>query len=242
METLREFCNESILPLTSDLGISARLTTYPAGALVFGQGEPADTLYIICRGLVKLAYILEDGRSSTLSILKPGDLLGKGLFLPDLRFRRAYAETLEPTDLLPLDLSDFFKLLSNSEDLLRQVLRSLAYEALALQARLLASTYGSVREQLATLLWLLQERYGVRSSQGVTLTLRLTCRTLAEMLGSSRQSVNRALQILRKMNLIQGRYGKIVITDVPGLFQLARPFLFGREGIVPLTDSPYQPR
>jgi len=48
METLREFCNESILPLASDLGISARLTTYPAGALVFGQGEPADTLYIIC--------------------------------------------------------------------------------------------------------------------------------------------------------------------------------------------------
>jgi CRP-like cAMP-binding protein len=214
---------EELLELAAQQGLSLCSRSYPAGALVFGQADPPEELYLICDGVVKLAYVIEDGSTFILRLMGPWDLLGKSVLIGS--FRRAYAQTLRPARLLALKPHQLSRLLAGAEELALSLLRQLTQEAYESQVRLVVASRGSLQEQLAVLLWFLQNRFGRITSAGVKLELKLPCQMLAEMLGRSRQRVNEALGELRQQGLVEAHYGQIVIRDLEGLKALCRPYL-----------------
>ncbi len=221
--------SRQILEQAARQGLYLRTASYPAGALIFGQGDLSEEMYVILEGLVKVAHIMVDGTSFSLRLLKPGELLGRSALTASVR--RAYAQTLKPTRLLILKPQELSRLLSHSEELTMSLITSLAQEVYEFQVRLLAATQGDLPDQLAVLLWFLHRRFGQATPEGVRLEPKLSCQTLAEMLGHSRQKVNEALGKLKQQGLVHAHYGQIVIKDLEGLRSLAKPFLDAGGGV-----------
>jgi CRP-like cAMP-binding protein len=228
---------EKLLELAARQGLSLCSRSYPAGALVFGQADPPEELYLICDGVVKLAHVMEDGGTFILRLMGPEDLFGKSVLIESNR--RAYAQTLRPSRLLALEPHKLNRLLAGAEGLGLSLLRQLTREAYESQVRLVVASRGNLQEQLAVLLWFLQNRFGRITSAGVKLELKLPCQMLAEMLGHSRQRVNEALGELRQKGLVEACYGKIAIRDSEGLKALCKPFLdvcVGGRSVTSVTD------
>ena len=225
IDTVRRIDWQKLLRQAARKGLSLRAVPYPTKALIFGQGDPSAELYVVCEGLVKLVHVLQDGRSLTLGLLGPGDLFGKSALTG--MARQAYAQTLVSTRLLRIKPQELVEICAGSADLISALLTVLAQDTLELQARLLAATRGCLEDELAVLLWFLQEHFGKVTSQGIQLETKFSVQTLAEMLGHSRQRVDEACIALRAEGLVEAHYGQVLIKDLRALQAHARPFLMG---------------
>jgi len=198
--------------------------SYASGTLVFNQGDPAEALFVVCAGVVKLVHVATGEAVSTV-LLGPGDLFGQGVLLkcPQL----AYAQVVQPARVLRLTPSVLDSLLSSSPTLARSLMAYMAQENAEMKARLWVANQGSVREALALSLWYLAQRFGHATPQGVQLELKLSCQLLAETVGHSRQATNAALRKLRHEGIVNSHYGRIIIKDLTGLRKVVALFYGG---------------
>jgi CRP/FNR family cyclic AMP-dependent transcriptional regulator len=189
---------------------------YPRGAVILMQGDPGDSLFLLAQGQVKVVLIGEDGREVILSVLGPGSFFGE-MSLLDGEPRSAHVIAMEESALLQLRRDDFQARLRASPDVALGVLRELS-----LRLRRADDTIGSlalrdVNGRVAHLLLELASREG-----GTRITSRLTHATIAQMVGSSRETVSRTLSALTAAGVIRMSRREIVILDAAPLRQAAQ--------------------
>lgn len=216
--SVRPSCILSALPQEDWAKLESKLRRLPfrRQEMIFHQGVPVAGLYLLCRGYAKLVFRTPLGRRVLIRFCKPGDLL-EGALSEEHAVSAIVVEEAVVT-LLPRELA--LGLLKRQPDFSVEVARRLARERHMLLGRLAYLAYGSVRKRLARELLELGKCYGVRSGEGLLIDLPLTRGDLADLIGTSRQTVCQKLQWFVDRGLIQVAGRRITLTDPEALRRL----------------------
>jgi CRP/FNR family transcriptional regulator, cyclic AMP receptor protein len=221
----RLFCN---LPPRTLEGLDAisSSATYPKGAILFVEGQEARGVFVICNGRMKLSASSADGKSLILRIADAGEVVG----LPGTISGKPYevtAEALEPlqANFIPRDV--FLKFLREHGEVAVRVAEMLCeiYHATYREVRYLGLS-GSAGEKLARFLLDLAAEAGKTSEGGHAdrIALTLTHEEIAQMIGSSRETVTRIFADFRRKHLIEVHGSTLLITNKAGLEKAFEPY------------------
>jgi CRP/FNR family transcriptional regulator len=173
------------------------------------------------RGKLKVVAPRPAGRDATLHILGPGDVFGEVALFQE-HGRTARVTALEDAQLIVLDRRDFMQLVQRSGELASRVLTLMARRLHDTIAQLDALTSLDVPQRLSRRLLSLAELFGVQAPEGhVRLMLSLSQSELAELVDSSRQTVNRLLNQWRDQQLLRMEDGHLVLLDLAALRALS---------------------
>jgi CRP/FNR family transcriptional regulator, cyclic AMP receptor protein len=194
--------------------------SYPAGAFLCRQGEPAAHVFVLTQGEVAIVSPARSGAEQVLGIVGRGELLGELALLANGR-RTAGVRATSDTIAWAIGRAAFWSFLeetpSGSSALLRQVAERLASRE-ALIDDLLSL---DVKGRLAKTLLGLAERHGRTDTDGATvIAVHLTHKDLAGMVGASRENVSRALAAFRRRGLLRYDASAIRLVDPEGLRRL----------------------
>jgi CRP/FNR family cyclic AMP-dependent transcriptional regulator len=218
--TLRLFCNldEVALRRFDEIGTHVSL---PGRVVVFDEGGPVNGVFVVCTGQLKLSATSKEGRTMILRIAGPGDVLGLTATLSDIPYE-VTAESLEPTQLKHVRRPEFLQFLEAHAEVGRKAAKTIAkeYHAVFLDARRLALS-SSAAGKLAQLLleWANTSTCG---RPELRFTMALTHEELANMAGTSRETVTRLLNQFERDHLIVRRGSSLTIVDSPGLALFAQ--------------------
>jgi CRP/FNR family transcriptional regulator, cyclic AMP receptor protein len=161
---------------------------------VIAQGDPSDHLFIVLQGRLKTTVSNEAGDEVLLSILGPGEAFGE-IALLDGEPRSATVSTLEACDLLVIAREPFRALLVDVPALALDVMAMLAKRVRVLTEHAQDLSLLGIPKRLAKVLLALGDRFGERSPSGtIKLTFKLSQQDLANMVGATREMVNRSLR------------------------------------------------
>lgn len=205
------FCNlrETNLKIFESLKIT---NAYPKGATLFMQGQPSNGVYVLCQGRVKLSTSSEDGKAIILHIAEPGEVLGLSSSISD-SYHIATAEVLESCQVNFVRNDDFLNFLSHNAEACLSAVKQLSnnYQTAYLQICSLGLT-SSVSDKLA-LLFLGWCKTNSVDHDGIHLKISYTHEELAQMIGTSRETVTRLLKDFKDRHLISIKGSDLVIHD-----------------------------
>jgi len=168
---------------------------FPKNATVVEEGLPGDYMYVIRKGRVKVTKASEDGREKIMNFLDAGAFFGDMALLGD-ETRSASVKTLEESILLALSRRDFIDLLRQSPDLALAVIEELANRLRETNEQARSLSFQGVEERTRNLF----ERMARLDERGTgrMLTPALTHQQIADMVGTSRETVTRAIKQLKE--------------------------------------------
>ncbi|HYZ92962.1 MAG TPA: Crp/Fnr family transcriptional regulator [Actinomycetota bacterium] len=203
------------------LGEKAIHRKYRKGNVIFVQGEQGERCFTIVEGAVKISAYHPDGREAVMAVLGPGDVFGE-LSLFDNAPRSADATAIENTELLSLDTSAVTEAIRLHPELaialLRVLGRRLRHTNEALQDIAFFDVPGRVARRIADL----ADAHGEKTDDGVIIELPLSQENLAQMVGATRESVNKALSLLKRRGLVTRVGRRYLVTDVQKLRSRAK--------------------
>jgi CRP-like cAMP-binding protein len=165
---------------------------YHRGEAVFTEGEQGDTLFIVISGKVKIGRRAADGRENMLSVMGPSDMFGE-LSLFDPGPRTATATVLTDARLASLAHSSLRPWINDRPEIAEQLLRVLARRLRRTNDALADLIFTDVPGRVAKALLGLAERFGSEDGNGLRVHHDLTQEELAQLVGASRETVNKAL-------------------------------------------------
>jgi CRP-like cAMP-binding protein len=208
------------------LGIVAALAhvrSYSAREVVVSQGDPARSLFAIVRGKLKVSSCGPDGRDVVLGIMADGEVFGEVALL-DGGMRSATCTAIEPSELLAIDREQFMALLEQTPAIAVKLLHVLSGRLRRLSQRSEDAAFLDVPSRLARSLLDLATRFGERRrpGSGVYISLKLSQQELGDLVGATRESVNKHLSDWKDQGFLQLEGGRMVISDLDSVRRLAR--------------------
>ena len=189
-------------------GISRRVVRYARASVVFAQGGPANSVFYIQHGGVKLSVLSRKGREAIVAMLAPGDFFGEGC-LAGQPLRIGTATALVPTTVLRIQKGAMMRSLHKQSALSDRFIAHMLVRNIRIEEDLVDQLFNSSEKRLARTLLLLA-RYGDEpTTQRVLPTI--SPQTLAEMVGTTRSRVNVFMNKFRRLGLIQ--YNGTVTVD-----------------------------
>ena len=195
--------------------------TLSRGQVLFHEGDPGDRLYVIVDGKIKLGRTSGDGRENLLAILGPGEMFGE-LSLFDPGPRNATATAVADTQMIGLGNEDLTSWLSGRPDVARHLLRALARRLRRTNEALADLVFSDVPGRVAKALLDLSERFGRPTDDGLRVAHDLTQEELAQLVGASRETVNKALADFASRGWLRLEPRSVVIMDAERLGRRAR--------------------
>lgn len=173
---------------------------------IYLPGDPADKVYLLKRGVVKISYLSEAGKGITLAFLHPGDVFGE-LAVVDPSPRDHLAEVYEDATICSFSRGDFMAVMSAYPEISFRITKLFGLRLRKLSNRVEKLLFKSAHARLAQTLLELSQEYGVEDARGTLLTLKLSQRELGNLVGLSRESVNLCLGDFKRQGLVaaQGR-------------------------------------
>jgi len=192
-------------------------TIFPKGAVLFVEGQSPRGVFMICSGRVKLTTCSSDGRSMITRIAEGGEVLGLGASVSGKPYM-ATAETLNPCQVNFIKREDFLRFLKENGAACLRVAEHLSnnYHDAFEQVRSLGLSH-SAGEKLAKLMLEWCARSGKEIDKGISLKLTLTHEEIAQIIGSSRETVTRLLGLFKQKQLIYVKGSTLIIRDKPAL-------------------------
>jgi CRP-like cAMP-binding protein len=193
----------------------------PRGDVLFTEGEPGDCLFVLRRGKVKLGLRSNDGRENLLAVVGPGEMLGElSLFDPGLR--TSTATVVADAQVLRMGHDQLAEWLATSPAVAEHLLRALAQRLRRTNEALADLVFSDVTGRVAKALIDLATRFGQPTTDGVKVAHDLTQEELAQLVGASRESVNKALADFNARGWTRRDRRAIVLLDVERIERRAR--------------------
>jgi CRP-like cAMP-binding protein len=202
------------------LGSMSR-TRLERGDVLFREGDQGDRLYVIGEGKIKLGRTSKDGRENLLAIQGPGELFGE-LSLFDPGPRTATASAIAETQLLGLGHEDLNDYLAGRPAVATAMLAALARRLRRTNDILADLVFTDVPGRVAKALLDLSTRFGRRSEDGVLVAHDLTQEELAQLVGASRETVNKALADFASRGWLRLEPRGVVVYELDRLQRRAR--------------------
>jgi CRP/FNR family cyclic AMP-dependent transcriptional regulator len=191
------------------------------GERLFAEGTEGDKLYIIITGKIKLTKAAPDGRENLLSVHGPGEMFGE-LSLFDPVPRTASATAVTDAELAGLAHDDVRAWLSTRPEVAMHLLQALAQRLRRINEVKADLVFTDVPGRVAKALLDLAERFGVPNSEGIQVNHDLTQEELAQLVGASRETVNKALADFAARGWVQLAAKSVLVVDTDRLRKRAR--------------------
>jgi CRP/FNR family transcriptional regulator len=198
-----------------------RRETFARGDVVFEEGDQGDKLYAVIDGKIKLARTAADGRENLQAVLGPGEMFGE-LSLFDPKPRTAGAVAVTDSVLASLAHDALRPWITGRPDVAVQLLQALAQRLRRTNDVLADLVFSDVPSRVAKALLGLAERFGQPTSEGIHVVHDLTQEELAQLVGASRETVNKALADFSGRGWLRIESRAVVIKDVEGLARRAK--------------------
>lgn len=196
-------------------------STLGRGDVLFREGDPGDSLYVIAQGKIKLGRTSPDGRENLVAILGPGEMFGElSLFDPGPRTMTATA--VAETELLGLRNESLTAVLTGRPGVAKCLLAALAQRLRRTNAHLADLVFTDVPGRVAKALLDLSKRFGCSVEGGVMVSHDLTQEELAQLVGASRETVNKALADFATRGWLRLEARAVLLLDVERLTRRAR--------------------
>jgi CRP-like cAMP-binding protein len=196
-------------------------TPVPKGEVLFQEGEPGDRMYVIMDGKVKLGQTSSDGRETLLGVLGPGEMFGElSLFDPGLRTSTATA--LTDAVVLGMGHDQLGPWLAGRPEVAASLLQALARRLRRTNEAMADLVFSDVPGRVAKALMDLGEKFGTVTPEGLMVTHDMTQEELAQLVGASRETVNKALADFAQRGWIRLESRQVLILDVERLGRRAR--------------------
>jgi len=191
------------------------------GELLFHEGDPGDSLYVVLRGKIKLGRTSGDGRENLVAVLGPGEMFGE-LSLFDPGPRSAGATALVDSTLLGLSSDELTPWLATRPDVARALLRAIARRLRRTNDSMSDLVFSDVPGRVAKALLDLSARFGTPAEDGIHVAHDMTQEELAQLVGASRETVNKALADFAGRGWLRLEARAVVLTNVERLSQRSR--------------------
>ena len=198
--------------LVLDLANSSVVLDFRRRRFVYRAGEPADCLYAIIKGRVKLCRIESDtGREAVIDILPEGSLFGESALYSAAGQRANSAVAYENSRLLRIHVADFKRGMAEEDGLHDYTFRLIGQRLEHAERRLADFALNAIPARLDRLLAEFSARYGVSEPEGVLIDIPLPHREIASIVGSTRESVTVRLNAMRREGTIEFVNRRILI-------------------------------
>ena len=198
--------------LVTDLANSSVVLDFRRRRFVYRAGEPADCLYAIINGRVKLCRIESDtAREAVIDILPEGSLFGESALYSIAGQRANSAVAYENSRLLRIQLADFKRGMAEDDRLHDYTFRLIGQRLDHAERRLADFALNAIPARLDRLLADFSDRYGVSEPEGVLIDIPLPHREIASIVGSTRESVTVRLNAMRREGTIEFVKRRILI-------------------------------
>lgn len=213
----RELSEEAAEALTT----SMQEVQLPRGDILFEEGDTGDAVYVVLEGKVKLGRTAPDGRESLLAILGPGQMFGE-LSLFDPGPRSATVSAVTDTVLLTLSHEGLLEWITGRPEVARGLLSQLASRLRRANDIVSDLVFADVPGRVAKSLLDLSRRFGAPAEGGIRVAHDLTQEELAQLVGASRETVNKALADFSARGWIRLEQRSVVILDLDRIRRRAR--------------------
>jgi CRP/FNR family cyclic AMP-dependent transcriptional regulator len=192
-------------------------TVFPKGAVLFVEGQSPRGVFMICSGRVKLSTCSSEGKAIITRIAEGGEVLGLSAAVSGKPYM-VTAETLMPCQVNFIKRDDFLSFLKDNGAACLRVAEHLSnnYHYAFEQVRSLGLSH-SAAEKLAKLMLEWAAKSGRNTDKGITVKLTLTHEEIAQLIGTSRETVTRLLGLFKQKQLIQVKGSTLTIRNKPAL-------------------------
>lgn len=195
--------------------------TFPSRHRVFDEGEPGDRLYIVTAGKIKLGRRSPDGRENLLAIVGPSDMFGE-LAIFDPGPRTASATTLTEVRAVSMGRGALMTWIEKRPEIAEQLLRVLARRLRRTNDNLADLIFTDVPGRVAKALLQLAQRFGTQEAGALRVTHDLSQEEIAQLVGASRETVNKALADFAHRGWLRVEGKTVLIADPERLARRAR--------------------
>jgi CRP/FNR family cyclic AMP-dependent transcriptional regulator len=192
------------------------LREIPRRQVIYLPGDPGDQVYFINGGRVKTSKVTRDGKELTLAYRGAGQVFGE-LAVVDGTPREEMAEAMKNAIITELPVEVFRELLLTDAKLCFEFMSEIARRRKQLETKLEHLVFKDVQAKLAALLLELGDEYGQETEVGVQVGLKITHQEMANLIGSTRETISLALAQFKKKGLLDMNGRTVVLLDLEGL-------------------------
>ena len=216
----RLFCNLPAATLQTFENIKFA-TAYPPGSVLFVEGQQSRGIFVLCKGSIKVSINSPSGRTMIVKLAEPGEVLGLSATISGKPYE-VTAETIDPCQVNFVKRDDFLKFLKDDVDVCFKVAEQLSekYHNACKEVRSLGLSH-SAAEKLAALLLEWSAKSGETAEREPRLKVRLTHEEIAQMIGTSRETVTRLFADLKKQHILESKGSTLVIRNQAALCDIA---------------------
>jgi CRP/FNR family cyclic AMP-dependent transcriptional regulator len=198
-----------------------RIERFRAGRPIFAKGDPGDSMMAVLEGRVKISSPSDEGKEIVLNIIGPGEVFGE-IALLDGKERTADAAAMTDCELLVLSRRDFLPFLQRNNDVCLLLLGVLCERLRRTSEQVEDVLFRHLESRLAkALLRLAHGAEGNGEGTRLRIDVKLSQRELGNLVGATRESVNKHLHVWQRQGIISLDKGTIVIEDVDALTRYA---------------------
>lgn len=202
-------------------------STYPPqveifdrGKTIFFPGDPAERVYLLVKGAVKLSRVYEAGEEITVALLRENSVFGVLSLLTGQKSDRFYhAVAFTPVELLSVPIEQMKRALQTNPELGMMMLQGLSSRILQTEMMIETLAHRDMGSRLVSFLLILCRDFGAPGPEGITIDLKLSHQAIAEAIGSTRVTVTRLLGDLRDSEMISINKKKITVFNPIALSQ-----------------------
>lgn len=189
---------------------------FPRKSPIYLPADESRTVFLLLKGRAKICHLTPDGKQSILAFIEPGELFGE-LAVFGEGTRDEYAEAVEATTVARIPGDEFEQALQGNVDVSLGVTKMIGLRRRRIERRLKHLLFLSNRDKLTHLLLELAEQYGRQTNDGVELTIKLSHQDLANIIGSTRETVTVVLGELQAEGFIKVGRRRLNLLDLNGL-------------------------
>jgi CRP/FNR family transcriptional regulator len=185
-----------------------RVENFDQDAMIFLEGDPADRLWVVSTGQVKIVKHTSDGQENLLEVITPGEMFGGAGLL--LAAHPATAVAMTPTTALSIEREPYLRLIRQYPDVALRIIHLLG-ERLQAAMKMRALAVERVDVRLANILLKLGDKVGEVTQDGLRINLPLSRQDLADMAGTTIETAIRVMSRFRKKGLVHTEPGGYVV-------------------------------
>jgi CRP/FNR family cyclic AMP-dependent transcriptional regulator len=190
---------------------------YHKNQIIFMEEETGNYMYLVLSGKVKVSKAGSAGKETILAIHRAGDFFGE-MSLLDGKTSPATVSAMEDSKIISLSGADFHKYLLHNEKVMLQIIHVLCARLRQVwQTQSLSS--GTAESRIRMGIYDLAKKHGIRDAHGTIIDLKITHQELAEMVGTSRETVTRVLAHLREKGIIEITGRRMTLLDPKALLR-----------------------
>ena len=199
----------------------SRMGKYKKSEVIYLQGDPANHVYFLKEGRVKISIFSSEGREVTLAILERGEIFGE-VSLSDISKSDTQTQALQDTTICAIQRDDFLSVLKRNIDLSLKVTKFIGFRKHQIERKLQDLVFKDVPTRLALLLLSLSDQYGEKTLEGIKLNIILSHQELASLIGSTRETVSAFLSQWKKEGMVDSNGRNIILLKERTLEQIAQ--------------------